>query len=185
MLKLPVDPIAVVAAGIAAIALFVAWHQLREMALQTRANILLAFDERWESELRLSARTEFTNLVDTITAEAKGKQPQLKDQVLDAELSVLLDEKLKEMRTANKDRYLKILLLCGFFETVGHATRVKYVRVDDVVPLLGVSIAEVGAAFELHIIRLQSELGGDARQYENFQWLVRCERATGPKYRIR
>ena len=65
----------VVIAAIAALALWFAWRQVREMQestrkqadsaynveLQTRANVLLTLDERWETEPMLSVAANYNS----------------------------------------------------------------------------------------------------------------------------
>ena len=72
---------------------------------------------------------------------------------------------------ADREVYLDLIRLCGFFETVGYVTRERYIRIADMYNLLGGSIREYGAAFREHIRHLQQDQER-SRQFEHFVWLV-------------
>jgi hypothetical protein len=87
----------VIIAAIAALALWFAWRQVREMQdstrkqadsahnleLQTRANVLLTLDERWETEPMLSVRREVQLLRLTVESELARSDPSSANNVPD------------------------------------------------------------------------------------------------------
>jgi hypothetical protein len=172
-------------ATIAALALWFAWRQVREMQestrrqadsarnveLQTRANILLTLDERWETEPMLSVRRELEILISVVEAELARADPQSRD-VLRLRRAPVLAARLDQMRREDFEQYFRLCKISGFFETVGYVVRAGYIPLDDVINLLGGSILEAGRVFRPHIQATKSQPGGDPRMYEHFLWLL-------------
>jgi hypothetical protein len=172
-------------ATIAALALWFAWRQVREMQestrrqadsarnveLQTRANILLTLDERWETEPMLSVRRELEILISVVEAELARADPQSRD-LLRLRRAPVLAARLDQMRREDFEQYFRLCKISGFFETVGYVVRAGYIPLDDVINLLGGSILEAGRVFRPHIQATKSQPGGDPRMYEHFLWLL-------------
>jgi hypothetical protein len=158
------DGATVLAACAALLALVLGWHQLRGLTQQTRATVLLTLDARWEGEELLPSRTQLNTFVDEVRRKAGEQQVAAGD---------LFPTELERLRTSGVDRegYLKLMKLCGFFETVGYTARTKYIRVSDVHNLLGGSIREAGVVFREHIINQQRQWTAP-RYYENLIWLI-------------
>ena len=173
----------VVIAAIAALALWFAWRQVREMQestrkqadsarnveLQTRANILLTLDERWETEPMLSVCRELQLLRLTVESELARSDPGSATMF---QVPPAFAAKLDDLLAQDFEKYLRLYRICGFFETVGYVARVGYVPIDDVINLLGGSILETGRLFRPHIQRLKELPTGDPRMYEHFLWLL-------------
>jgi hypothetical protein len=152
-------------ATIAALALWFAWRQVREMQestrrqadsarnveLQTRANILLTLDERWETEPMLSVRRELEILISVVEAELARADPQSRD-VLRLRRAPVLAARLDQMRREDFEQYFRLCKISGFFETVGYVVRAGYIPLDDVINLLGGSILEAGR-FSVHTFK--------------------------------
>jgi hypothetical protein len=172
----------VVIAAIAALALWFAWRQVREMQdstrkqadsahnleLQTRANVLLTLDERWETEPMLSVRRELQLLRLTVESELSRSDPS---SATTFQVPPAFAGKLDQLLAEDFEKYLRLYRIWGFFETVGYAARAGYVPIDEVINLLGGSILETGRLFRPHIQRLKESPTGDPRMYEHFLWL--------------
>jgi hypothetical protein len=106
-------------ATIAALALWFAWRQVREMQestrrqadsarnveLQTRANVLLTLDERWETEPMLSVRRELGILISVVEAELARADPQSRD-VLRLRTAPALAARLDQLRREDFEQIL-------------------------------------------------------------------------------
>lgn len=75
------------------------------------------------------------------------------------------------MRTNAPRRQLRLLQVCGFFETVGYVTSTGYITIDDVYNLLGGSILTAARVFLPYIDLLVAQ-GEHPKLFENFRWLV-------------
>jgi hypothetical protein len=148
-------------------ALIMAWYQLRGLSMQTRANILLSLDERWESGEVLKLREELNTFIVQVQNAATPQQTAVD----------LFPASLKALHGRDAASYRKLIRLCGFFETLGYAAKAKYIRVTDLHNLLGSSIGEDGKLFRQHILELQEVR---PRLLEHFLWLVdqveKCDR---------
>jgi hypothetical protein len=170
---------------IAVVALIAALRQLRTMQedsktqiiiatqqeLATRASILLALDERFGSEAMQRARTEMGNLHDEVIAEAQQKWRAFDQPEIRRRSSDLYAEKLDQMRTADRPRYIVLLNACGFFDTVGYVTKSKYVPLGDILRLFSATVTIGGILFEGHIRKLRED-SPDKTVFENFSWLI-------------
>lgn len=171
-IKWELDLVNVAAMLIALGALCLAWRRLSAMLLQVRANTLLALDQRWESEPMSSYRSDVRNLIEDIREKAGQKWPGHSESERRSMSRELYAAKLQEIRVQDKDRYIRLFQICGFFETVAYVARANHIPVNDVMNLLGGSIGEAGMVFAPHIEKLHAEEGGDKKQYEHFIWLV-------------
>ena len=139
--------------------------------LQLRANVLLALDQRWESEPLISQRTELQRVMREVFLQIREQNPE-SDMAQIRRLSAgVFIEMLGRWENSAPDEYLKLFQICGFFETVGYSVRAGYITVDDIHQLFGVLIIATAAVFRPYIQKLLSE-GGDRALYENFLWLV-------------
>lgn len=145
----------------------------RNQELQTRAHVLLALDQRWESEPISSARAELIKLIHAVKAEAAQKWLGLPETEVIRRSSELYAAKLQQIRTSDNDLYLRLFQICGFFETLGYVAYAKYIPVGDVINLLGGSINTAGMVFKPHLQKLLNEEGGDKHLFEYFLWLLR------------
>jgi hypothetical protein len=143
----------------------------RNQELQTRAAVLLSLDQRWESELMLTFRSDLEVLIIEVKTEAarlwRG-QPESEIRKRSADLYA---ERLARMADENPQQYVRIFRICGFFETVGCVVHAGYVPPEDVLGLLSVSILTAGMVFRPHIKKLLEE-GAPNNLYENFLWII-------------
>ena len=153
------------AALVAVLALILAWVQLRGLSRQSRADVLLKLDERWESKDVVVLREEVDRFIKEIQAKAIQQQT-LSGHPVTAE--ALFPGELDQLRFGRSDRYGQLVRVCGFWETVGYSARAGYIRVRDLHGLLGGAIREHGGVFRKHIERLQTTHPG---MLEHFVWL--------------
>jgi hypothetical protein len=143
----------------------------RNQELQTRAAVLLSLDQRWESEPMLTCRADLEVLIVEVKSEAarvwRG-QPESEIRKRSADLYA---ERLARMADENRERYIRLLRICGFFETVGCVVHRGYVPSADVLDLLSVSILTASMVFRPHIKKLLEE-GAPDNFFENFLWIV-------------
>ena len=160
--------IALVVVGLSALG--VAWYQLRAVARQTRAGVLLELDERWESGEVLALRRKLEALIQEVQTDAA------RERVTVAEL---FPDRLRRLREEAPERYWELFRLCGFFETVAYVSRARYISVSDLEGLLAASIRETGKLFRQHILERQNAPDGIPDLMEHFVWLVdEIERRT-------
>jgi hypothetical protein len=155
-----VATIALVIVGL--VTLTVAWYQIRALARQTRASVLLSLDERWESGEVLKLREKLEALIQEVQADAGGGVTVVE----------LFPARLQRLRREAPEKYWELFRLCGFFETVAYAARTKYIRVSDLEGLLAASIRETGKLFREHILERQNAPDGIPDLMEHFVWLV-------------
>jgi hypothetical protein len=175
----------IVLATVAIVALIYGGRQLAEMRegnrkqtesarnqeLQTRAAVLLSLDQRWESEPMLTFRTDLEVLIIEIKTEAAKRWRGLPESVIRQRSADLYAESLALMADENRERYMRLLRICGFFETVGCVVHSGYVPPEDVLGLLSVSILTASMVFRPHIRKLLEE-GAPNNFYEHFLWIV-------------
>ncbi len=174
------DLATIATAVVAMCALWLAWYQLRGLARQTRATVLLTLDERWESAEVVALRQELEKLIRETAEEAKRRPATGRGLLTPADL---FPDRLEKLRNDDPDTYSKLFRLCGFFETVAYVARAKYITVKDLDNLLGASISDTGKLFRNHIVRRQRETGIPGF-LEHYIWLVdEIERRARPWWR--
>jgi hypothetical protein len=154
-------------AVITILALCVAWYQLRGFSRQTRASVLLALDERWESGDLVLLREDLEIFIREVVDEAKRRSTPQRPVTT----KEIFPERLEALRTADPDRHLRLFRLCGFFESMAYAARERYIRTSDLYNLLGVSIRDTGAVFRQHIVNRQSDWN-TPQLFEHYVWLI-------------
>jgi hypothetical protein len=144
----------------------------RNQELQTRAGVLLGLDERWERAPMLSCRADLEVLIDEVKTESATclHNPCLSEIRKRIE-DLLYANRLAEIAELDRQRYARLMRICGFFETVGCVARAGYVPPSDVLNLLSISIISAGWVFRPHIRKLLAE-GAPNNFFENFLWIV-------------
>jgi hypothetical protein len=144
----------------------------KNQELQTRAAVLLSLDQRWETEPMLAYRAD----LDALIVEVKNEAAKLWRGQPDTEIlqrsAELYAKRFARMAEENRQRYMHLMRICGFFETVGCVVRAGYVPKEDVLNLLSVSILTAGDVFQPHIAELIKQ-GAPKIIYENFLWIVK------------
>lgn len=169
--QLQIDIINIVLALIAVVALLAAYYQLRNQKLATRASILLGLDERFASQSMQEAITEENALIDRINAQAQHEFSGLGKKEWKQKRSELYPKELERMRNETPpDKYIRLMRICGFFETVGYVARSKYVPLNDILNLFSPAIEDAGQIFRSHVHKLR-DIYSEAI-YDNFLWLV-------------
>jgi hypothetical protein len=168
-LSLEMTGIAIVLIALAA--LVYGGRQLTEMQKTTRAAVLLSLDERWENEPMLACRTNLEEMIIEVRVEAAKRWRGQSESEIRRRSGDLYAERLAVMADENRQKYMQLLRICGFFETVGCVVQSGYIPTEDVLDLLRVSIRMAGVVFEPHIKKLLED-GAPSDFFENFLWLV-------------
>ena len=165
-------------AAIALAALIYGGRQLTEMRksarsqeLQARAAVLLSLDERWENEPMLACRTNLEEVILDVRNEAAKRWRGQPESEMLRRSADLYAERLADLAEVNRTKYMQLLRICGFFETVGCVVQAGYLPLDDVLDLLRVSILMAGLVFGPHVQKLLED-GAPDDFYENFRWIV-------------
>jgi len=149
----------------------------KSQELQTRAAVLLSLDQRWETEPLITCRADLMALIVEVKGEAAKLWRGEADTEILARSAELYAKRLARMAEENQRRYMQLMRICGFFETVGCVVRTEYVPVKDVLNLLRISILTAGTVFQPYIKLLQNE-GAPDDIYENFLWIVEKAKPT-------
>lgn len=181
-----INLIEIILALIALGALWFAWYQIKIMQkdamtrtesvraqeLEARARILLDLDDRWESDSMQAIRAEVIQMREEVKKEAAERWPGQSEAERQRRSADIYADKLQKIREKELLRYLRIIEICGFFETVGYVARSGYIPPNDVILLLGGSILQAGEIFKPHIDKRVSEMGEHRQLFENFLWLL-------------
>jgi hypothetical protein len=182
-----INLVEIILALIAIGALWFAYHQIKIMQedaktrtqsvhaqeLEARARILLDLDDRWESDSMQAIRTEVIQMMVEVKKEAAERWPGQSETERQRRSADIYADKLQKIRDNELLRYLRIIEICGFFETVGYVARSGYIPPTDVILLLGGSILQAGEIFKPHIDKRLSETGEHKELFENFLWLLK------------
>ncbi len=159
----------------------VAWRQLHLVAVQARATLLLALDERWESTALRPGRDAMQLVLEELLARATQERAGLPHDERQRHFRDLCAAEIQRLRTEDKPSYSKIMQVAGFLETVGFVARRNYLPATDVVELLGGSIDGAGSLLSSHLRKIQEE-ELDEEWYEHFLWLVDQARTHAGRY---
>jgi hypothetical protein len=96
----------------------------RNQELQLRANVLLALDQRWESEPMILLRAELQVLVMEVLRETAANWPGRSIADLRRLSARGFTARLRELGEKNPVKQLRLFQICGFFETVGYVARI-------------------------------------------------------------
>ncbi len=80
--------------------------------------------------------------------------------------------RLYEMRDNDRERYLSVLKLPGFFEPVGMFVEKGYVPVDDIIDLYGSSLLRADDVLGMHLQKRAEEPGMPAGYFKYFRSLA-------------
>lgn len=175
-------------------ALWFAWYQIKIMQedaktrtqsvgaqeLEARAAILLDLDNRWESDSMQAIRAEALQIREEVKLEAATLWPGLSYVERQRRSADIYADKIQKIRQDNLLRYLRLIEICGFFETVGYVAKSGYIPPQDVILLLGGSILTAGEVFKPHIDKRVSETGEHRQLFENFLWLLEETQKIAP-----
>ena len=125
---------------IAIIALLYARAQVAEakinttiIAQQAQANSLLSLEQRWNSDQVREARKCLVGLASQLRQEVFKEHNHLNDDAAMQKVqSRFTDELSKLMKEDLTGRYVVVLRVFGFFETVGLLVRRGYVSIEDI-----------------------------------------------------
>ena len=173
----------VVAVALAAI---YAGYQVRELrkaneeSLKTeKARFLFMVDQMYEgaelSEARVLFYTKLIKIDKNVSETHTQKTLIERQKIIHDEFNTVLFK----AREDKPEDYLKMLKLCGFFETVGVLHIAGYIELNAIVELYGISIIRVANAMETHIKKRWEEDRKLENEYmQNFLDLAKKVRAS-------
>ena len=145
-----------------------------DSARRARAAIIHDLDRLWESVEFSDPRTEFLKLRREIETFVNSKD-DYKHFDESRKTDAFREEGsrcLHDMRDADEARYLKILKLPGFFETIGLLVERDLMRLDDVLDLYGGAIIQLHDVVEMHVSARAGETGIPPGYFEHFRSLA-------------
>ncbi|MGE0094488.1 MAG: hypothetical protein AB7M05_20900 [Alphaproteobacteria bacterium] len=171
----------IVLTGIVFVTAIGAICQLRMLSRQSRATFLMGLDTRWESEhLTVARKTilEYREKVrEIIRLEHSEKSQKEKQEIYKNLFKTLLSDLKKEKR----DDWECFMTLGRFFESLGHLTKNKYLKVEEVDSLLGYSVLQFEDMCAAHIQEWEREenakMGIQTELFKNALELARSIRA--------
>jgi hypothetical protein len=143
----------------------------KNQELQLRASVLLALDQRWETEPLILIRAFLQQLIKEVFEDCASRWPTKPSEDLKLLTAPIFLTRLNELETKYPESHFRLFQICGFFETVGYVARAGYVSADDVFNLLGGSVMTAAMVFRPYI-KAKLAAGNDPRFYENFIWIV-------------
>lgn len=165
---------------------WIAFVQLRVVANQARATLLLELDRRFESDEMAEARSKLRQIRDEAMACARAANRRVNDgallELMKPECARIVGQ-LRNGNKANKATYAKLLSFLGFFETVGSMVARQYVTADEINRLLRASILDLDLYFGVHITERRQEPGAAADLFEETLELIKTIRALPPSVR--
>ena len=124
--------------------------QIRQQTRQAKASFLFNLDTMWESAEFAAARADFFTLRREIEKQVEDDNEEKPAQQVQLILDEVFSQKLHKMRDKDTKRYLRLLKLCGFFETAGLLVRLDYVSAEDIIGLYGGSIERLYEVMGTH-----------------------------------
>jgi hypothetical protein len=139
--------------------------QLREaeknsqiIAHQALANSLLNLEQRWNSEQIRETRICINEFSRQLKAEVFQEHAQLRDEAALEKVQEKFTAELLRLQKEDSQKYIVLMRILGFFETVGLLVKRKYIELEDVDLLLRGPIVEFGLFYTPHIkVRAQEK----------------------------
>ncbi len=169
--SLEVQFIAVIVGGLVVFLIFLAWRQLRSTTKATHSQLLLQLDARWDTKVVAGARRELRNIAVSafdalsnheandlhklIVGEIRRGEYSEAGQQLRRKISEQLDTYSTSTLEREHKRYITIMSLWSFFETLGGLVYRRYLPIEDAYHLYGSSIFVTYELCSVHIEKLQ------------------------------
>lgn len=163
----------------AVLTLFFVFVQIRQQTRQAKASFLFSLDTMWESNEFAVARADFFTLRRDTEKQVERDNKEKPAQQVETLLAEEFSQKLYEMRDADTERYLRLLKLCGFFETAGLLVRQDYVSAYDIIGLYGGSIQRLFEVMDTHLQKRREEPGMPKGYFEHFRYLAQITKSGG------
>jgi hypothetical protein len=153
-------------------AILYARKQLKVIANQAQATLLLDLVEKWNSESMHQSRAAF----DDVEAKAKdhisSEHPGVSDKEFKNKLRLYFQTAMVELDKTDSKKYSAALGMLSFFELIGVLVKRRYVLLSDIDGLFRGTILDIGLAYELHINDEQQNKGVQPGYYENALFLI-------------
>lgn len=137
---------------------------------------LFGLDRGFQTEQLATAREHLHNLRKEIETDIKNTHGHLTEN---AKLKAIREEfsvRLHNMLQNDEKKYLSILKVAEFFETVGLMVEREWVSLDDIVELYGGGILRLDDAFDVHFQKEAEDLSMPEGYFEYFSSLVKKTR---------
>jgi hypothetical protein len=133
-------------------------NEVKRLADQAKATFLFELDKMFESGPFSRARSGFAVLKKDVDEHVKNHHPHLSITDREETMSEEFSKRLYELRSHNHAHYLRLMSLCGFFETAGVLIEKGYIEEADIEALYGGGIIDLYAATRRHIAQRQEEM---------------------------
>ena len=147
-----------------------------DRARRARAATIFDFDRLWESLEFSDSRTAFHKLRREVVSFVNNND-KYKHLDESGKIDALREEcsrRLYEMRDADEARYLKIMKLPGFFETLGFLVERDSMQLDDILDLYGGALIQLHDVVGIHISsRSKEDIGMPSGYFKYFQSLAK------------
>lgn len=186
-------------AGAALFAAIIAFSQLKKLndsnvrleesnndyLLVEKSKIVMEIDKRYESDVIINSRTEFSKIWNECEEIVINNNDGLDSANIKTKVNELMSGKLNELRRTNQPEYLKTMEIIGLWETVG--LMYKMDRLDRVLLMElydSAIIKSVGGA-KIHIKKRQEDPNfRNAKYMENALYLLsEAEKPINERYK--
>lgn len=149
----------------------IARNDHREALKFSGATFLLELERRWSSEELQEARSILHTIRDDLSATIGKDNPRSDDTARLAQLGKEFSRVLNKLRAEERDRYHKLMRICGFFEIVGVMVKNEHIPLSYVDQFLRGPVMILNNCFRQHIKDLQKETGMPPGLYEHALYL--------------
>lgn len=144
--------------------------QAAEQALkQSKIATMMELDRLWEGEEYARSRALLHTFRTEMEATARGHLPVA---ARTQDLMKTCSKALYQMRKTDEARYVELMRLPGFFETVGYFVGREFLAADDIYDLYGGGILRLNEIIGMHLELRAQESGMPPGYMENFFTLV-------------
>lgn len=168
---------------VALVAGVMAYRQFREAEKSRLASIYISMDEKWGSDSIVESQRLMHEIVAicVLDPEYRGRMRHFPSADSYAALQDFAHVYLSAMRANNYDKYLRTMAVVAFLETYGMMVRKRYLKPDDIEPLIGMITISFYDIIAKHIaadiernqrFNRQRGLSKVPNDYDNFVFLA-------------
>jgi hypothetical protein len=156
--------------------------QVKTIAKQAQATLLLDLLDKWNSEEMKKAKVIYLTIVPDIKVAKFQEHANLNDQdsmnKLKDHFKTIIDKLFNEDRLGD---YVTLMQMMNFFESIGMLVKNKYIPFADMDALFRGPIIDASRLFVLHVEGRQNEKGAAPGLYENALFLFSKTEKSCPK----
>lgn len=154
-------------------AIVYARKQVKDAKANSRAMLLLSFEEKWNSVKMREARKWYVEKLSAIECDVHKTFSNLNDSEIERQKGDKFFALMKDLRENEQfGAYANLMEIINFFELLGLLVKKNYVPLVDVYDLFGGPILHVGVYFVPHIQERRKERGVPSGLYANALYLV-------------